>query len=325
MASQKLRWLVTSSILFLAMFTAEALAANPGRSAPPKIMLWSWFAEDDFRFVDNDDIGVAYLALSLRFEGADQVIPAPRQVPIQIPSATYKMAVIRFNYNSWDKLHLPSFSQKQRELAAKMVAEIAAFAHAPAVQIDFDAPRSSWPFYRQLLSDVRARLGPDVFLSITALVSWCDTAQSWLDGMPVDEIVPMAFYMGQATPAITTMLQRGGQFAFPGCRASIGVQLPPKPMPRRSDNRGTAPSEATTQPGGQQTTSSATQWFDPNAFTLTPGQEGQKADVNVRNPALFQRQPDFVRPRSAQRAYFFAVSQTWSADALKTAREDILP
>jgi hypothetical protein len=35
----------------------------------------------------------------------------------------------------------------------------------------------------------------------------------------------MAFYMGQATPGITTMLQRGGQFGFPSCRGSIGVQL----------------------------------------------------------------------------------------------------
>jgi hypothetical protein len=36
----------------------------------------------------------------------------------------------------------------------------------------------------------------------------------------------MAFSMGQATPAITTMLQSGGQFHFPACRASIGVALP---------------------------------------------------------------------------------------------------
>src|SRR5207249_1148085 len=60
----------------------------------------------------------------------------------------------------------------------------------------------------------------------TALVSWCDTAQSWLAGLPVDEIVPMAFSMGQATPAIVTMLQRGGEFQFSGCRASIGAELP---------------------------------------------------------------------------------------------------
>jgi hypothetical protein len=106
-----------------------------------------------------------------------------------------------------------------------MIAELATIARPQAVQIDFDAPSSAWPFYRELLSEVRGRLGPNIFLSVTALVSWCD-AKNWLGGLPVDEVVPMAFYMGSATPAIVTMLQRGGQFSAPGCRASIGVELP---------------------------------------------------------------------------------------------------
>jgi hypothetical protein len=187
-------------------------------------MLWSWFTQDDFRFLADRGVGVAYLALSLRFEGQSEVTPDPRMIPVRIAPDSYQMAVVRFDYSS-DAAHRPAFSQRQRQLAVRMVAEMATFARPQAVQIDFDAPRSAWPFYRQLLADIRGRLGPDMFLSITALVSWCDTAQSWLAGPPVDEIVPMAFYMGQATPAVVTMLQRGGQFAFPGCRASMGVGL----------------------------------------------------------------------------------------------------
>jgi hypothetical protein len=76
-----------------------------------------------------------------------------------------------------------------------------------------------------LLSEVRTRIGPDLFLSITALVSWCEASNSWLAGLPVDEIVPMAFYMEQATPATFTMLERGGQFGFAGCRGAIGVTV----------------------------------------------------------------------------------------------------
>lgn len=38
--------------------------------------------------------------------------------------------------------------------------------------------------------------------------------------------MPMAFYKGEATPAIVTMLRQGGQFRFAGCRGSIGVELP---------------------------------------------------------------------------------------------------
>src|SRR5438309_2329918 len=124
------------------------------------------------------------------------------------------MAVVRCYYDGSDTGRRQAFSERQRQLAVRMIAEIAALTHAQAIQIDFDAPQSAYLFYRQLLGDVRRRLGPSVFLSVTALVSWCQTPRSWLTGLPVDEIVPMAFYMGQATPSITTMLQRGGNFAF---------------------------------------------------------------------------------------------------------------
>lgn len=213
-----------AAVLWLAGWLCPCSGANPsaGKQAPPKLMLWSWYAADDFRPLADPGVGVAYLALSLRFEGQSEVTPDPRAIPVRIAPDTYQMAVVRFNYYD---LHRPAFSQRQRQLAARMVAEMAAFARPQAVQIDFDAPRSAWPFYRQLLADIRDRLGPDMFLSATALVSWCDNAQSWLAGLPVDEIVPMAFDMGQATAATVTMLQRGGQFAFPGCRTSMGVGL----------------------------------------------------------------------------------------------------
>jgi hypothetical protein len=198
---------------------------KPGKQVPPKLMLWSWFAEDDFRPLANRDIGVAYLALSLQLEGQTGVTPSPRAEAVRIPPDAYTMAVIRIDYSS-DSNRRPSFSPKQREMAVRMVAEIAALAKPQAIQIDFDAPRSAWPFYRQLLADIRNRLGPNVFLSITALVSWCDNTSSWLSDLPVDEVVPMAFSMGQATPATLTMLQMGSQFPFPGCRASIGVEVP---------------------------------------------------------------------------------------------------
>jgi len=234
------------------------------------MMLWSWFAEDDFRPLADPGIGVAYRALSLRFEGQTKVTPGPRAVSVLIPPSVYKMAVIRFDYR---QDMAPSFSQQQRELTVKMVAEIAALARPQAVQIDFDAPQSARPFYRQLLSDIRRQLGPDIFLSITALVSWCDSRQSWLAGLPVDEIVPMAFYMGRPTPAIVTMLQRGGQFAFPGCRESIGVEL--------SSGR----------------------------LVSFPG---STSDLTVR-------------PRTGQRAYFFASRMRWSPEALASARKAFLP
>ncbi len=188
-------------------------------------MLWSWYTEDDFRPYANRDFGVAYLALSLQFKGSGEVVPSPRAIPVYIPPGMYQMAVIRFDlpYNSQEPQ--PAFSETQRRLAARMIGEIAGLEHPQAIQIDFDAPPAAWPFYRRLLAEVRERVGPGTFLSITALVSWCDALNTWLAGLPVDEIVPMAFSMGRATPDIVYTLNHGGEFAFPGCRASIGVGL----------------------------------------------------------------------------------------------------
>ncbi len=218
--SMKFAWCAVAALCCV----SSLLAAT--KSAPPKIVLWSWSAHEDLRFLKEDaDVGVAYLALSLRFEGRAEVVPEPRLIPLRIASNTWQMVVVRCYYEGQDAGQRPAFSDRQRQLAARMIAEIASVTHAQAIQIDFDAPQSAYAFYRQLLRDVRARLGPNIFLSMTALVSWCQTPQSWLAALPVDEIVPMAFSMGQATPAITTMLQRGGNFAFAGCRDSIGVQF----------------------------------------------------------------------------------------------------
>lgn len=214
-----------SGVLIFALFAAAPLFAAESKPVPPRIMLWSWDAPDDFRFLTNADIGVAYLALSIRLAGKDEAIAQPRTIPVRIGPHTWHTAVVRLDFDSYGNQR-PEFSDQQRKLAVRMITEIAEISHAQGIQIDFDAPRSAYPFYRRLLSEVRAALGPKTFLSITALVSWCDVTESWMAGLPVDEIVPMAFYMGQATPAITSMLQSGGQFRYPACRASIGVMRP---------------------------------------------------------------------------------------------------
>jgi hypothetical protein len=203
------------------MLASAALAG--GKQAPPRLMLWSWYQDDDFRKLLDRDTGVAYRGLSLQFEGQNDVTAEPRMVPVRIAPETYQMLVVRFDYRA-DARPSVAFSPKQRQVAVKMIAEMMALAKPRALQIDFDALQSARPFYRQLLTDIRAAIGPDVFLSLTALVSWCDSPQSWMAGLPVDEIVPMAFNIGQARGAVLTVLRSGGQFAFGGCRESLGVE-----------------------------------------------------------------------------------------------------
>jgi hypothetical protein len=132
-----------------------------------------------------------------------------------------------------------------------------------------------------------------VFISITALASWCEGTKSWLTGLPVDEIVPMAFSMGPTAPAITTMLQRGGEFAFAGCRQSIGVELL-QPSPAQRFGVVTPPAVIAVQPN------------------VAPWLLG-----GVTTPS--------IRPHKLQRAYFFPRMHTWSAETLKKARELIQP
>ena len=207
------------TILFLVVVMAPssrgATSHFPG--APPERMLWSWFADDDLRFLSARTAGVAFRALSVTFRGNAEVIPHPRRTRLRTAPGTYEMAVVRFDFGG-----RPGFSERQRHLALRMIEETITLTGARALQIDFDAPRSAYDFYRQLLGDLRRDLGRSVFLSITALVDWCGE-RSWMSGLPVDEMVAMEFAMGPAANRVTAQLRSGEEFAFAGCRTSIGL------------------------------------------------------------------------------------------------------
>ena len=183
-------------------------------------MLWAWELSTDLRFVGAREAGVAYHFANLHLDKTG-VSPYPRRQPLLTTPGAFLMPVVRIDFDE----HVP-FSTAQREAAAGMIEEALNISKAHAIQIDFDAPRSAYPFYRALLADVRRRIGPRVFLSITALESWCG-AGSWMKNLPVDEIVPMAFQTNPVLP---------DNFAFPACQTSIGV-LSAAPLPRIGGRR----------------------------------------------------------------------------------------
>jgi hypothetical protein len=61
--------------------------------------------------------------------------------------------------------------------------------------------------------------------------------RSWLASLPVDEYVPMVFDMGVPGDAVMTMLKRGGDFPFPGCRTSLGIRQGSREVPSKPDVR----------------------------------------------------------------------------------------
>src|SRR3954454_6305905 len=143
------------------------------------VVLWAWESPQDLRFLDTR-YPVAYYAGSVYLR-ADRVLVRSRMQPVRLTPKHPRMPVIRMDADP--KVHISS-------TPAAVLAEIRKLAgDSNSVQIDFDARVSEREFYRRLLAELRPSYR---LLSMTALVSWCN-ANSWLKGLPVDEIVPMEF------------------------------------------------------------------------------------------------------------------------------------
>jgi hypothetical protein len=156
----------------------------------------------------------------------------PRRQPLSLPAALPLLAVTRIEAAAGARLGV---EQRRRTVAAVLATLDGPLGRrAAGVQIDFDARLSERPFYAALLADLRRRLddlpAPRRRLEITALASWC-LGDPWLDGLPVDDAVPMLFRMGVDDAAVRRHLAAGGDFASPLCRSSLGLSSD-EPWPR---------------------------------------------------------------------------------------------
>ena len=221
-------------LIALPLIAVAGSAEPPARLSPPQNMLWSWFAEDDFRPAAPSGTGVAWLAMSLQFSRSG-VSVAPRAASLRTPRGMYEMAVVRFNFepSEYPPAGISSWHPRQRIQAEQSILDLVRLTGATSLQLDFDAPESARPFYRDLLRSLRAQLPGNTYLSITALASWCMEPKSWLASLPVDEFVPMVFDMGQSGDAVLTLLKRGGEFPFPGCRTTLGIRQSSSDIPAK--------------------------------------------------------------------------------------------
>ncbi len=121
-----------------------------------------------------------------------------------------------------DRRQPQALSSAQRDKAARAIAALARRQPTAAVQIDFDAVVSERAFYRELLVELRQQLPGSLPLSITALASWC-LGDGWLEGLPVDEAVPMLLRMGSDRSQVLAHLARGDDFRADICRQSVGI------------------------------------------------------------------------------------------------------
>jgi len=220
--------LVLLAVLLLLMFSGltcrNASSNTPvtnklDQKAPGKI-LWAWEREEDLRFIDSKEYGVAFLAQTITLNG-DGVKLEKRRQPLGVNPETFLIAVTRIET---DKPTKPKLTIDQKEKIIGAVGDTLALKNVSAVQIDFDAAVSEREFYRELLNDLRNRLPADTPLSMTALASWC-TSKSWLEGLPVDEAVPMAFRMGGDESSIRAYLANGKDWQEPLCKRSYGFSI----------------------------------------------------------------------------------------------------
>jgi hypothetical protein len=117
-----------------------------------------------------------------------------------------------------------ALSKAQKDRLISLVMRTRELEKVAAIQIDFDAAVSERDFYRGLLQDLRAQLPDTVPLSMTALASFC-IGDRWLEGLPVDEAVPMIFRMGADNTPVKNRLAAGYDFGEPLCRQSYGIAL----------------------------------------------------------------------------------------------------
>ena len=184
----------------------------------PQVVLWAWERPTDLRFINPHEVGVAFLARTIRLRSGEVVV-RPRLQSLNLPEAVRVIAVARVETDSTNK---PELSDQQRQKLAATIAEMAKLPNVGHIQIDFDATLTERRFYRDVIVEVRRRLPDTISLSITALASWC-TYDNWLSDLPIDEAVPMLFRMAGDGKQIANRLEAGEDFIAPPCRHSYGI------------------------------------------------------------------------------------------------------
>ncbi len=199
----------SSLVLATALLCVVVNSAVEARhlATPPLKMLWAWERPEDLRFIDSKAIGIAYLAATIKLKN-DKVICINRHQPLQVPPGTYMMPVVRIESDG-------ALSESNEHAISEIAALIPRFLN-PRVrgfQFDFDARKSERGWYKKFLTQMRATLPSDIYLSMTSLASWC-LGDDWISGsnLPVDEVVPMFFEMGADSKPVAGLLDRGNTF-----------------------------------------------------------------------------------------------------------------
>ena len=190
-----------------------------------RIVVWAWERNENLTFLDSD-IVVAYYAGSVIIEHGRMTI-AKRVQPLKLSANTDVIPVVRI-----DNFDTPKdLTQERMKQVEKFVLTLCSQDYVVGCQIDFDAKSSERPWYSSLITLVRSKLPDNIPLSITALVSWCDT-YSWLNDTKIDFTVPMFYRLGPDEQTIMGGYTGKTFMGSPKCSSAIGVTTD-EPIPKR--------------------------------------------------------------------------------------------
>jgi hypothetical protein len=195
----------------------------------PALVLWAWERPEDLRGLAADS-AVAFLAQTLVVDAA-RVHVSPRRHPLHVSLSTPLIAVTRI-----ETAPQAGGARPLDDVAndiARAIADTATLPRVVAVQVDFDAVLSERTLYRRVLGSLRDMLDRRTSLSMTALASWC-MDDAWLEGLPVDEVVPMLFRMGPTQP---DREHAAAAIRAPACHSAVGTALDEPLNLRRAHRR----------------------------------------------------------------------------------------
>jgi hypothetical protein len=183
----------------------------------PQLMLWAWDRDDDLRFLDTGDTGVAFLAATLTLRG-DGIFLTPRYNRLALPEGIKRVAVVHVKT---DHATPPLLSGDQMHRFVEALVAVSDEIPHHMLQVDYEAVASQRAFFIDAIAALRLRL-PGAPISVTALASWCFN-ETWTARLDADEVVPMLFRMGYEGRRVRALFANRGDFRSAGCRTSFGV------------------------------------------------------------------------------------------------------
>lgn len=225
--------LIILTLLTFSCANKNQVNARLSAEMPNKI-LWAWERPENLRFIDEEKVGVAFLAQTLILQN-DEILYKPRRQPLEINDGIYLIAVTRIETTKQAGKRA-TFSENQQMRIVDLVKQTLERPNVRAVQIDFDAVSSERGFYRKFINELKKSLPENTPLTMTSLASWC-VGDAWFNDFPVDEAVPMAFDMGADDEKIKSFLGNGNDWNEPLCRGSYGISLNDKLNVKLKENR----------------------------------------------------------------------------------------